>query len=117
MNKYYLRPGGPKPNDRLILLRNIALVCVRALTAGFLLITVQRNFVHRHSDVLWEEEAASNVEESPQEDSEPPAKRKKVAKNQGKKPKGHDFWSMVDEWYSEKMKKLGTKITDSGWKQ
>ncbi|KAF9029674.1 hypothetical protein BDP27DRAFT_1436519 [Rhodocollybia butyracea] len=83
-----------------------------------ILITVQRNFVHRHSNILqWEEEVASNVEESPQEASEPPAKRKKVSKNQGKKAKGHDFWSMVDEWYGEKMKELGTKITDPGWKQ
>ncbi|KAF9072511.1 hypothetical protein BDP27DRAFT_1418126 [Rhodocollybia butyracea] len=94
MNALYLQPGGPKPNDQLILLRNIAL----------------------HSDLLWEEEKdGNNVDEGGPEGSKPPAKRKKSSN--GKKPKGHDFWSMVDEWYSDKMKTLGTKVTNSGWKQ
>jgi hypothetical protein len=78
---------------------------------------LQRNFVHQHSDLLWEEEL-DNVEERPQETGEPPVKRKKVSKNKiGKLAKGHDFWSMVDDWYGDKMKVLGTKITDPGWKQ
>ncbi|KAF9026698.1 hypothetical protein BDP27DRAFT_1437431 [Rhodocollybia butyracea] len=95
--------GGPKPNDRLVLLQNVAL----------------RNFVHQHSDLLWEEETEShNTDKGGPEFSEPPAKRKRASKNHtGKKLKGNDFWSMVDDWYSKKVEELGTKITDSGWKQ
>lgn len=59
----------------------------------------------------------NGLDEAQPDVCEPPRRRKKTSRNAGKKVKGQDFWSMVDEWYNKKKLKLGTKVTDPGWKQ
>lgn len=44
-----------------------------------------------------------------------PAKRKQRAG--GRTPTGEDFWALVDAWFLEKVKALGTNLAGPQWKE
>ncbi|THV04276.1 hypothetical protein K435DRAFT_851101 [Dendrothele bispora CBS 962.96] len=118
MNRIYLRPGGSKLNEKLLLLRNAIL----------------RRYIHDNPKVVWADEdgkaqgpvneigngeshSMEAVQTSNMTSEEPPTKKRKLKEAAGSRvPKGQDFWSLIDKWFSEQQAKFGKRITGAGWK-
>lgn len=67
---------------------------------------------------MWADEEG---EPDNEEDFDQPAsgtkKRKLKATTVGRVPKGQDFWSILDKWFSGKLEALGKKMTGAKWKE
>lgn len=63
------------------------------------------------------EEVVDDADDDSTPSSSPPQKRKRVNKQGGGRiPKGKDFWSKVDVYFKEEIKKRGRNFKDARWK-
>lgn len=98
------------------------LVCFLLYRLIYLLNQCQRRFARENPSTIGVEEVEDDdTTEDIGSSPAPPTKKRKIAATShggGRIPKGKDFWSQVDKFFTQKIVEFGSKnLQGAGWKE